>query len=91
MVIESNQRTVELLLKASMDRGSSDEERLDQEDQRIKVVDLDQLEEPTEENAAITCGDWMYRIRPVIKNLSKRSAKYWTQVEKVVNERYKIH
>ena len=59
-----------------MGRGSSEEERLDQEDQRIKVVELDQFEEPTEENASIICGDWMYRVRPVIKNLSKRSAKY---------------
>ena len=42
MVIEGNQRTVELLLKASMDRGTSEAERLDQEDQRIKVVELDE-------------------------------------------------
>lgn len=27
--------------------------------------------------------------KPVIKNLSKRSAKYWTRLEKVVEERYK--
>jgi len=31
----------------------------------------------------------MHRIRPDIKNLSKRPAKYWTRLEEVVNERYK--
>ena len=33
----------------------------------------------------------MYRVKPLIKNLSKRAAKYWTQVEEVVNERSKIY
>ena len=35
------------------------------------------------------CGDWLHRIRPVIKNTSKRSSKYWTRLEDVVNEKYK--
>ena len=59
-----------------MKKGDNEEEKLDQEDQRIKPVDLEKLEEPTEESAAIVCGDWAYRIRPVIKNLSKRASKY---------------
>ena len=53
------------------------------------MVELESLEEPTEESAAIICGDWMHRIKPVIKNLSKRSAKYWTRLEEVVEERCK--
>ena len=55
----------------------------------IKMVELEKLEEPTEESAAIICGDWRRRIRPVIKNLSKRSSKYWMRLEEVVEERYK--
>ena len=31
----------------------------------------------------------MRRIRPVIKNMLKRSSKYWTKLEKIVDERYK--
>ena len=31
----------------------------------------------------------MHRIRPVIKNLSKRSSKYWQRLEEIVEERYK--
>ena len=53
-------------------------------------MELEKLEEPTEDNAAIVCGDWTHRIKPVIKNLSKRSARYWTRLEDVVEERYKI-
>ena len=55
----------------------------------MKMVDLEPLEEPTEESAAIICGDWMHRIRPVIKNLSRRSSKYWQRLEEVVEERCK--
>ena len=48
---------------------------LDQEDQRIKVMELDTPEDATEESASIICGDWIHRIRPVIKNLSKKVNK----------------
>ena len=53
LVLEDNQKTMELLLKASKDRSTSEEERLDQENQRIKEIELEKLEEPTEESAAI--------------------------------------
>ena len=33
----------------------------------------------------------MHRIKLVIKNLSKRSSKYWMRLEDVVEERYKIY
>ena len=38
-------------------KGTSEEDKLDQEDQRMKIVELEKLEEPTEESAAIICGD----------------------------------
>ena len=31
----------------------------------------------------------MHRVRPVIKNLSKRSSRYWQRLEEIVEERYK--
>ena len=68
--------------------GMIEEEKLDQEDQRIKEVELGKLEE-LNENAFIACGDWSHRIRPVICYLSKRAKTYWTLVEKIVNQRYK--
>ena len=89
MLMENNRRTVELFLNASKDRSTSEAERLDQKDQRIKVMELDKLEEPTEEIASILYGDWMHRIRPVMKNLSKRASKYWTILESTVEKRYK--
>ena len=89
MVLEDNQRTLDFLLKASKGKSMTDEERLDQEDQRIQEVELEKLGEPTEDNAAIVCGDWMHRIKPVIKNLSNRSSKDWTRLEEIVEERYK--
>ena len=55
----------------------------------MKIVELEKLEEPTEESAAIICGDWMHRVRPVIKNLSKRSSRYRQRLEEIVEERYK--
>ena len=57
LVMENNQRTMELILKASMNKAPGEADRLDQEDQRIKVVELAKLEESTEDNASITCGD----------------------------------
>ena len=89
LVLEDNQKTLELLMNASKGKGLTEEEKLNQEDQKIQEVELNNLEEPTEENAEIVCGDWIYRIRPVIKNLSKRSSRYWTRLEEVVEERYK--
>ena len=58
-------------------------------EQRINVMELDTLEEPTTESASLMCGDLTHRIRPVRKNLSKRSTKYWTIWESVVGQRYK--
>jgi hypothetical protein len=69
----------------------SEEEELDQEDQRIKVVELGTLEELTEGNSTIARGDWIHTIRPVICNLSKRAEQCWTIVEKVVGERCRVH
>ena len=31
----------------------------------------------------------MHRIRPILKNLSKRSNIYWTRLEEVIEEGYK--
>ena len=47
------------------------------------------MEEISNGNSSIVCGDWLRRIKPVIKNMSKRSAKYWTRLDEVVDERYK--
>ena len=52
-------------------------------------MELDKLEGPTEEIASILCGDWMHRIRPVMKNLLKRASKYRTILESTVEEMYK--
>jgi hypothetical protein len=67
MVLEDNEKTLKLLMENSKGKGSTEEESLDQEDQRIQSIELEKLEEPTEENASIVCGDWMHRIKPVIK------------------------
>jgi ABC-type multidrug transport system fused ATPase/permease subunit len=48
LVIESNRKTLDMVLK-SREKGENEEEKLDQEDQRIKPVDLEKLEEPTED------------------------------------------
>ena len=51
LVMENNQRIVELFLNVSKDRGTTEEERLDQKKQIIKIIEADKFEEPTEENA----------------------------------------
>jgi hypothetical protein len=88
MLMDNHKETLEVLLnnKAAM----TEDEKMDQEDQRIKEVELGKLDE-VNENASIACGDWLHRVRPVICNLSKREKRYWTLVEEVVNERYKAH
>ena len=65
----------------------SEEEKLDQEDQRMKIIELDKLEDLNEGNASIARGDWIHRIRLSISNLSKRAKQYWKIVEKIVEER----
>ena len=82
MVMEQQQKTKDLssaLIEA---------DKLDQDDQRIKVVELNKLGDSTEGNSSIACGDWIHRIKPAISNLSKRSTQYWKIVERAVEERY---
>ena len=87
MLMHNHKQTLEALM--GNNKGAiTEDEKLDQEDQRIKEVEVGKLEE-VNENASIACGDWIHRIRPVICNLSKRAKKYWTLVEEIVNERCK--
>ena len=44
MVIENNQKTVEMVINAQKDESTSEEDKLDQEDQRMKMVELEKLE-----------------------------------------------
>ena len=90
MLLENQRQTLEMVLGSNTKGTMTEEEKLDQEDQRIKEVELGKLDE-LRENASIACGDWIHRIRPVLCNLSKRAKIYWTLVEKIVNERYKDH
>ena len=60
MVMEHGRKTVEMVLNAQKEKTTSEEEKLDQEVQQIKIVESEKLEEPTEESAAIICGDWMH-------------------------------
>jgi hypothetical protein len=55
MILDNQLRTMELVLgSAAKDRssGTSEEDKLDQEDQRIKIMELDALEEGTEGNGS---------------------------------------
>ena len=69
MLMDNHKETLEVLLGSSK-AAMTEEEKLDQEDQRIKEVELGKLDEVSE-NASIACGDWIHRIRPVICNLPK--------------------
>ena len=60
MIMENNQKTVEFVLNQTT-RSSEKRDQLDQEDQRIKVMDLETLKDATEENVPIICGDWLHR------------------------------
>ena len=73
MLLESQRQTFEMVIgNNTKGNGMTEEEKLDQEDQRVKEVELGKLVELSE-NASIACGDWSHRIRPVICNLSKRA------------------
>ena len=89
MFLESQKETLAMVLGSTTkgNSGLSEEDKLDQEDQRIKEVELGKLGE-LNENASIACGDWIHRIRPAICILSKRAKTYWALVEKIVDERY---
>ena len=103
MLIENQQRSLEVTLKTLSpikEKTKEDEDhekkqkeldRDDQEDQRIKVVDIEELPPVTEGNSAVKCGDWLHRISPTMTNLSRRAGQYWKRTIEVVNERYKIH
>ena len=66
----------------------TDEEMLDQDDQRVKAAELNKLEEISEGNSSIMCGDWLQRVKPTISYLSKRSSQFWKHVEHIVEDRY---
>ena len=84
ILMQSQERTMQIALKAtvspSKEKEATDEEtslkkELDRdwsEDQRMKVVELEELPSQLEGNAAVKCGDWIHRITPTISNLSKR-------------------
>ena len=55
--------------------STTEEDKLDQEDQRIKAVELDKLEDISEGNSSILCGGWLLGIKPTILNLSKRTGQ----------------
>ena len=90
MFLESQRQTLEMVIGSNTKGTVTEEEKLDQEYQRIKEVELGKLDELSE-NASIACGDWIHKIRRVNCNFSKRAKTYWTLVEKIVNERYKDH
>ena len=92
MLIDSQRETLKLLVEEKLKGNGTltEEEKMDVEDQRIKEVELGKLED-LNGNAAIACGDWMHRIKPVICNLSRRAKQYWLLDEKIVSERYKSH
>ena len=79
MLLESQRQTLEMVIGNNTKGTMTEEEKLDQVDQRIKEIELGKLDELSE-NASIACGDWIHRIRPVIRNLSKRAEIYWTLV-----------
>ena len=56
-------------LKKELDRDWS-------EDQRMKVVELEELPSQLDGNAAVKCGDWIHRITPTISNLSRKANTY---------------
>jgi hypothetical protein len=73
MLMENHRQTLEVHMRNN--KGTlTEDEKLDQEDQRIKEVELGRLDE-VNENASIACGDWLHRVRPVICNLSKKGQK----------------
>ena len=90
MFLESQRQTLEMVIGNSTQGTVTEQEKLDQEDQRIKEIELGKLDELSEK-VSIACGDWIHRISPVICNLSKRAKIYWTLVEKIVDEKYKDH
>ena len=53
LVIENGRQTVKMIMDAQKEKSTSEEDKLDQEDQRMKIVELEKLEEPTEESAAL--------------------------------------
>ena len=61
------------------------------EDQRMKVVDLEELSSKFDGNAAVKCGDWIHMIAPTISNLSRKASIYWNRTMEVVQRRYKEH
>ena len=73
--LEENNKQMESMLRTT--KGPSQEEdKLDQEDQKIKIIELERLQEPNGEDAASLCGSWIHRIRPILKNLSTRLDVY---------------
>jgi trichohyalin len=53
LVVESGQKTLKMIIDSQKEKGTNEEDKLDQEDHCMKVVDVEPLEEPTEESAAI--------------------------------------
>ena len=86
-MLEENNKQMESMLRTT--KGPSQaEDKLDQEGQKIKIIELERPQGPMGEEAASVCGSWIHRIRPTLKNVSKRSDVYWTKLEEMVQEGY---
>ena len=100
ILMQSQERTMQIALKATVspskeeavvDTSLKELERDWSEDQRMKVVDLEELPSQLEGNAAVKCGDWIHRITPTISNLSRKASIYWQRTLEVVQGRYNKH
>jgi hypothetical protein len=96
IMMNQHEKTLETVLKAKTPESKrTDEVQRDWlEEVKIRPVNLEELEEledVTEGNSSIKCGDWLYRITPSITNLSKKTNEFWTKGKEVVQKRYEDH
>ena len=90
MMMYHQTKTLETVMKATtVVKEKLKGDQLDWlEDQKIRPTALEELPEISEGNSSIKCGDWIHRITPTMKNLSRRAGEFWQKSLDIVKDRY---
>ena len=95
MMMQHQERTLEKIIAATSKKEKTTANEKDRdwlEESKLRSVDIEELEDLTETSikgtSSIKFGDWLHRITPTLKNLSRKADVYWKSCLESTQERY---
>ena len=95
MMMQHQERTLEKIIAATSQKEKTNANEKDRdwlEESKLRSVDIEELEDLTETSikgtSSIKFGDWLHRITPTLKNLSRKADVYWKSCVENTQGRY---